>query len=95
MNLAIYPLSQPSLTIIKTKKQHVSYLTEKIRSPLTIEYALEFNDQTKDDIINSFINQPKTRSHLKCHMIEATFDNEVEEYPLKDTHDQSIPILYL
>jgi len=25
-------------------------------------------------------------------MIEATFDNELEEDPLKDTHDQTIPI---
>lgn len=90
-NLALYHPGQPSLTIIKTKKQFVSYLTENIRSPLTIEDALEFKDQIEDDIINNFINQPETRSHLKCHMIEATFDNEVEEDPMKDTHDQSIP----
>ena len=90
-NLALYPLAKPSLTTIKTKKQPVSYLTKNIRSPLTIEHAIKFKDQTEDDIINSFINQPETRSHLKCHMIEATFDNEVEEYPLKYTHDQSIP----
>jgi len=56
-NLPLYPPAQPSLTIIKTKKQLVSYLTENIRSPLTIEDALEFKDQTKDDIINSFMNQ--------------------------------------
>lgn len=90
-NLALYPPSQPGLTIIKTKKQPVPYLIENIRSPLTIEDAFEFEDQTDDVIINSFINQLETRSHLQCHMIEAAFDNDVEEDPLKDTHDQSIP----
>ena len=28
-------------------------------------------------------------------MIEATFDNELEEDPLKDTHDQTIPVTYV
>jgi len=39
-NLALYPPAQPSLTIIKTRKQLVSYLTENIQSSLTVEYAL-------------------------------------------------------
>jgi len=89
-NLALYPPTQPSVTIIKTNKYHVSYLTENIRSPLTIEDALDFKDQTKDDVINNFINQVESRSHVQCHMIEAVFDNELEEDPLKDTHDQTI-----
>ena len=92
-NLALYPLAHPSLTIIKTKRQPVSYLIEKIRSPLTIEDALDFKDQTEDDIINSFINQPKIRSHLQCHMIKAAFDNE--EDPLKDVQEKSIPTTYV
>jgi len=83
-NLALYPLAQPSLTIIKTRKQPISYLTKNIRSSLTIEDALEFKDQTKDDIINTYINQPNVISHLKCHMIEADLDNKIEEDPLKD-----------
>ena len=37
---------------------------ENMRSPLTIENALDFKDQTEDDIINSFINKPQIRSHL-------------------------------
>ena len=86
-NLALYPPTQPSITIIKTKKKPVSYLIENIRSPLTIEDALDFKDQTEDDIINSFINQPKTRSHLQCHMIKTTFDNEEEEDPLRDIQE--------
>jgi len=28
-------------------------------------------------------------------MIEATFDNELEEDPLKDMHDQTIPVTSL
>jgi len=90
-NLALYPPSQQSLTIIKTIKQPVSYLTENIRSPLTIEDALKFKYQTEDDIINTYINQPDVGSHLKCHMIEAAFDRKIEEDPLKDINDQSIP----
>jgi len=90
-NLALYPPTQPSVTIIKPNKHIVSYLTEKIRSPLTIEDSLDVKDQTEDDVINNFINQAESRSHIQCHMIEATFENELEEDPLKDTHDQTIP----
>ena len=64
---------------------------ENMRSPLTIEYALDFKDQIEDDIINSFINKPQTRSCLQCHMIKATFDNKEEEDPFKDIPDQVIP----
>lgn len=90
-NLALYPPAQPSVTIIRTNKHPVSYLTENIRSPLTIEDALDFKDQTEDDVINNFISQAESRSHIQCHMIEEAFDNELEEDPLKDTHDQTIP----
>ena len=86
-NLALYTPAQPSVTILKTNKHPVSYLTENIRSPLTIEEALDFKDQIEDDAINNFISQVEPRSHIQCHMIEVAFDNELEEYPLKDTHD--------
>ena len=85
-NLALYPPAQPSLSIIKTRIQTVSYLMENIRSPRTLEDALDFKDQTEDDIINSFINQPKIRSHLQCHMIKVAFDNEEDR--LKDIQEQ-------
>ena len=94
-NLALYPPAQPSVTIIKTNKHPVSYLTENIRSPLTIQEALDFKYQTEDDAINIVISQAKPRSHVQCHMIEATFDNELEEDLLKDTHDQPIPTTYV
>ena len=70
-NLALYPPAQPSVTIIKTNQHLVSYLTENIRSPLTIEDALNFKDYIEDDVINNFINQAESRSHIQCHMIEA------------------------
>ena len=91
-NLALYPPTQPSVTIIKTNKHPVSYLTENIRSPLTIE-EVDFKDQTEDDSINNFISQTEIRSCIQCHMIEATFDNELEEDPIKDMHDQTIPTI--
>jgi len=91
-NLTLYPLAQPSVTMIKTNKHLVSYLTDNIRSPLTIQEALDFKDQTEDDAINKFISQTKSRFCTQCHMIEAAFNNELEEDPLKDTHDQTIPV---
>eukprot|EP00253_Pinus_taeda_P012698 PITA_12698 len=91
-NLALYPPVQPSVIIMKTNKHPVSYLTDNIRSPLTIQEALDFKDHTEDDAINNFISQTKLRSYTECHMIEAAFDNELEEDPLKETHDQTIPV---
>ena len=64
---------------------------ENMRSPLTIENALDFKDQIEYYIINSFINKSQTISHFQCHMIKAAFDNKEEEYPFKDIPDQEIP----
>lgn len=89
-NLALYPPAQPSLTIVKTRKQPVRYLTKIIRSPLTAADALEFKNQIEDDVINTFINHPATMSSLKCHMIKAVLDNEIEEDSLRDINDQPI-----
>eukprot|EP00253_Pinus_taeda_P019997 PITA_19997 len=91
-NLVLYPLAQPSLTMIKTNQHPVSYLTNNIRSPLTVQKALDFKDQTEDDAINNFISQTESRSHTQCFMIETAFDSELEEDPLKDAHDQTIPV---
>eukprot|EP00253_Pinus_taeda_P017006 PITA_17006 len=54
--------------------------------------ALDFKHQTEDDAINNFISQTESRSHTQCLLIEATFDSELEEDPLKDPHDQAIPV---
>ena len=91
-NLVLYPPTQPSVTIIKTNKHPLSYLTDNIRSPLTTQEALDFKDQTEEDAINNFVSQTESRSYTQFHMIEAAFDNELEEDPLKDTHDQTIPV---
>ena len=91
-NLVLYPPAQPSITIVKTNRHPVSYLTDNIRSPLTIQEALEFKDQTEDDAISNFIIQTELTSRTQCHMIKAAFDNEVEEEPLKDVHDNTIPV---
>ena len=62
-----------------------------MRSPLTIEEALDFKDQIEDDVISNFINKSQTASHLQCHMIKEAFDNKEEEDPFKDIPDQTIP----
>lgn len=90
-NLALYPPAQPSLTIVQTRKQPVAYLKENIHSPLTMADVLEFKNQTEDDVINTFINHPTAVSNLRCHMIEAVLDNEIEEDSLRDINDQTIP----
>eukprot|EP00253_Pinus_taeda_P008877 PITA_08877 len=91
-NLILYPPAQPSLPMIKTNPYPVSYLTNNIRSPLTIHKALDFKDQTEDDAINNFINQTEVRTHMQCSMIETAFEGDLEEDPLKDPHDQTIPV---
>lgn len=44
-NLALYPPTKPSLTIVKTRKQPTTYLKENMRSPLTVVDAPEFKNQ--------------------------------------------------
>jgi len=90
-NLALYPPAQPSLTIVRTRKQPMTYLTENIQSPLTMADALEFKNQTEDDVINTFINHLATVSSLKCHMIKVVLNNEIEEDSRRDINDQPIP----
>eukprot|EP00253_Pinus_taeda_P006581 PITA_06581 len=91
-NLVLYPPAQPSLPTIKTNQYPVSYLTNNIISPLTVQKALDFKDQTEDDAIKNFISQTESRSHTQCFMIEAAFDSELEEDPLNNLHDQTIPV---
>ena len=94
-NLALYSPAQPSLTIVKTRKQLVTYLTENIWSPLTVANALEFKNQTEDNVINTFINHPATISSLKCHMIKAVLNNEIEEDSLRDINNQPILTIHV
>ena len=43
-NLALYPSAHPSVTMIKINNHPVSYLTDNIRSPLTIQEELDFKE---------------------------------------------------
>lgn len=90
-NIALYLPAQTILTIVKTRKQPIIYLTINIRSHFTMADALEFKNQREDDVINTFINHPATMSTLKCHMIKVVLDNEIEEDSLRDINDQPIP----
>lgn len=89
-NLVLYPPSKPILPTIKICKQPPAYLEESIHSPHTLAEALEFKDQTKDDIINNFIYQPADVSNVKCQMLKEILDNEAMEDPLNDTNEQHI-----
>ena len=89
-NLVLYPPTKSSFPFVKICKQPPAYLEESIRSPLTVAEALEFKDQTEDDVINNFINLPANVSNVKCQMLKAILDNEALEDPLKDTDDQHI-----
>jgi len=91
-NLILYPPAQPSITMMRTNLRSASYITDNIRPPLTVQEALDFKDQTEDDAINKFINQTESTSYTQCFTMKAAFDNELEEDPLKDEHDQIIPV---
>lgn len=92
-NLALYLPSQLRLTIVRIRKQPKTYLKENICSLLTMGDVLEFKNQTEDDVINTFINHPITVSNLRCHMIEAVLDNDIEEDSLRDRYQQPLFII--
>lgn len=79
-NLVLYPPARPNLPIVKICKQPPTYMEESIHSPLAVAEALEFKNQTEDDVINSFINQKTT---VKCQMLKEILDNEVMDDPLR------------
>lgn len=83
----LYPHAKLIFPIVKICKQQPTYLEESILSPLIVAEALEFKNQTEDDVINNFINQ---QINVKCQMLKEILDNEAMEDPLKDTDDQHI-----
>ena len=91
-NIAIYPPTKQSLPTVDIHKQPHTYWEQNVCSPLTIVEALEFKYQTKDDVINNFMNQPYTSGNLKCQMLKLVIDNEAQEDPLVDIDDQHIPM---
>ena len=77
--------------MVKIHKNPCTYWEQKIRSPLTLVEALEFKDQTEDEIINNFISQPPTSGNLKCQMLKTVLGNQDQEDPVINLEDQHIP----
>ena len=88
--IIIYSLEKPSLPTVNIHKHPHTYWEKNIRPPLTLVYALEFKDQTEDDIINNFISQPSMSRNLKCQMLKIVLEDETQEDPLEDIYDQHI-----
>jgi len=90
-NLVLYPPTKPSLPIVNTQLDPPRYLEENIRSPLTLEEALEFKNQTEDDVINNFINRPGFMNNPTCKVLKAILNNEAQGDPSKGAYDHPIP----
>lgn len=75
-NIIIYPPTKPILFMVKTHKYMHTYWEQKIHPPLTLVEALQFKDQTKDNVINKFMNQPPTYGNLKCQMLKIVLEDE-------------------
>ena len=86
-NIIIYPPAKPSLPTVKIHKHPCTYWEQNIRPPLTLVEALEFKDQTEDDIINNFMSQPPTSGNLKCQMLKTILENEDQEDPVTNLQD--------
>ena len=55
-NIVIYPPAKPNLPTIKSCKHQDTYWEQNIRPPLTLVEALEFKNQTKDDLNSNVMN---------------------------------------
>ena len=60
--------------MVKIHKHPYEYWEQKIHPPLTLVEALEFKDQTKDDVINNFMSQPPTSGNLKFQMLKIVLE---------------------
>ena len=90
-NIIIYPPAKPSLPTIKIQKHPCTYWEKNIHPPLTLVEALEFKDQTEDDVINNFMNQSPMLGNLKCKILKIVLENEDQEDPMTNLEDQHIP----
>lgn len=75
-NLILYPPAKSSLPIENYQPRLHRYQEENLCSPLALDEALEFKNQTEDDIINGFINKPSTMGNRMCQMLKSILDNE-------------------
>ena len=87
-NIIIYLPAKPSLPTIKIHKHPDTYWEQNIRPPLTLAEALEFKDQTKDDVISNVMNQPRKPENLKCQMMKTVLEHEGQEDPVADFETQ-------
>ena len=95
-NIVIYPPTKPSLPTIKICKHPDAYWEHNIRPPLTLVEALEFKNQTEDDVINNIMNQPPKPKNLKFQMMKTILDQEGQETPMTEFEIQydSITTVY-
>ena len=89
--IIIYPPSKPSLPMVHIHKHLHTYWEKNICPPMTLIEALEFKDQTEDDVINNFMNQPPTSKNLKFQMLKIFLEEEIQEDLLKNLDDKHIP----
>ena len=85
----IYPPSKPSLPTIKIHKHPDTYWEHNIHPPLTLLEALEFKNQTEDDMFTNVMNQPPRPENLKCQMMKTILGHEGQETPMTDFEIQS------
>ena len=91
--IIIYPPAKPSLPTVKIHKHPHTYWEQNIHSPLTIVEALELKDQTEDDVINNFMNQPSASENLKCQLLKTILEEETQEDLMTNLNDQHIPTI--
>ena len=94
-NLTLYPPAQPSLeaeTLLWMDPEE----EEGVQPLLTIGKALNFKDETEDNAINNFINEPTFFNKNIYQILNATLgeeeqENLTEETLVSDTH--IVPVL--
>ena len=89
-NIIIYLPAKPSLSMVKIHKHPDTYWEKNIHPPLTLVEALEFKDQTEDDVINNFMNQSPKPKNMKCQMMKTILEHEDQEDPVTDFKTQHI-----
>ena len=90
-NLVLCSLSKPSQPIVNTQLHPPRYLEENIRSPPSLEEALEFKNKTEDDVINNFINRLIFMNNPTLNVLKTFLYNEGQGYPSRDANNQHIP----
>ena len=77
-NLTLYPLAQPSVEA-ETSLWMEAEEEEGVQPLLTIGKALTFKDETEDDAINNFINEPTSVNKEVYQILNITLGKEEQE----------------